>query len=88
MRQRPAYGQPLTDVEIRVVSLAAEGLENKQIGSQLQFSEDMAKTHMRRARIKLGALNRTHAAVLAVASGYLVVPVVVDLFAEDLGGGS
>ncbi|TMB72873.1 MAG: helix-turn-helix transcriptional regulator [Chloroflexi bacterium] len=58
----PAYG--LSEREIEVLSLAADGLTNKQIGEKLFLSPHTIARHVANARAKLGASNRAEAAVL------------------------
>src|SRR5581483_9196671 len=50
--------------EIEVLSLAAAGLTNKQIGEKLFLSPHTVARHLANARGKLGASNRAEAAVL------------------------
>jgi DNA-binding NarL/FixJ family response regulator len=56
----------LTRREIEVVALAAEGRANCQIARDLHLSPDSVKGHLARAIVKLGARNRTDAAVTAL----------------------
>jgi DNA-binding CsgD family transcriptional regulator len=58
----PAYG--LSEREIEVLSLAADGRTNKQIGEKLFLSQHTVARHLANARGKLGASNRAEAAVL------------------------
>jgi DNA-binding CsgD family transcriptional regulator len=55
--------QPLTDRETEVMNLVTHGHTNADIGRQLFLGEDTVKTHLRRALHKLGATNRTTAAI-------------------------
>ena len=57
----PRYG--LSEREIEVLSLAAGGLTNKQIGEKLFLSPHTIARHLANARAKLGASNRAEAAV-------------------------
>jgi DNA-binding CsgD family transcriptional regulator len=57
----PTYG--LSEREIEVLSLAADGLTNKQIGEKLFLSPHTIARHLANARGKLGASNRAEAAV-------------------------
>jgi DNA-binding NarL/FixJ family response regulator len=59
--QRPALG--LSEREIEVLSLAADGLTNKQIAEKLFLSPHTIARHLANARGKLGASNRAEAAV-------------------------
>lgn len=55
----------LTDRELRVLHGASMGQSNKQIALDLDFSEMTVKMHMRAICRKLGAKNRTQAAMIA-----------------------
>src|SRR5205823_11537228 len=55
----PTYG--LSEREIEVLSLAADGLTNKQIGEKLFLSPHTIARHLANARAKLGASNRAEA---------------------------
>ncbi|MFW2229753.1 response regulator [Rhizobium sp. CRRU65] len=57
---RPAS---LTARETEVIELVAEGLSNKHIGRQLNLQEKTIKHHMTEILSKLGASNRTEAAI-------------------------
>jgi DNA-binding CsgD family transcriptional regulator len=57
----PTYG--LSEREIEVLSHAADGLTNKQIGEKLFLSPHTIARHLANARAKLGASNRAEAAV-------------------------
>lgn len=61
--------EALTAREREVVSLAAEGLSNKEIGQRLFLSPDTARTHVSRAMIKLDARDRAQLVVFAYQSG-------------------
>lgn len=59
------YSVALTDRQQAVLRLVAEGLSNKQIAASLGITVATVKTHLFWATEKLGAENRTHAAILA-----------------------
>jgi DNA-binding NarL/FixJ family response regulator len=61
----------LTDREIDVLKQVATGKANKEIGVQLGVSEETVKSHMRNILAKLGANDRTHAAMIAVRRGII-----------------
>lgn len=63
--------EPLTKREIEVLSLVANGLTNEQIGRRLVVSRGTVKAHVEHIISKLGAIDRTHAAVRAVQAGIL-----------------
>ncbi|MBN1401204.1 MAG: response regulator transcription factor [Anaerolineae bacterium] len=56
----------LTEREIEVLRLVAEGLTNQQIGEQLFISPTTVKTHVQNILQKLGVSDRTQAAVHAL----------------------
>ena len=60
--ERPGVG--LSQREIEVLSLAGDGLTNKQIADKLFLSHHTVARHLANARAKLGASNRAEAAVL------------------------
>jgi DNA-binding NarL/FixJ family response regulator len=55
----------LTDREVAVLRLLAEGLSNRAIGERLYISTNTAANHVRNILIKTGAANRTQAAMYA-----------------------
>jgi DNA-binding CsgD family transcriptional regulator len=61
----------LTPREHQVLELLAEGLSNKEIGSQLGVSPHTAKFHVTALLDKFGAETRTEAVVLAARSGLI-----------------
>lgn len=60
-----ASDNELTNIESAVLRYTAAGLMNKEIGDMIAHSEVAIKMHMRAICKKLGAKNRTHAAMLA-----------------------
>ena len=61
----------LSQRELEVLRLVAEGLVNKQIGAELGLSENTVKTHLTRIMTKLDVHDRTSLAMRAVALGLL-----------------
>jgi len=55
----------LTDQQLRILSLLAEGLTNREIGTRLYLAEKTVKNHVTRILAKLGVQRRTQAALLA-----------------------
>ncbi|HTX96803.1 MAG TPA: AAA family ATPase [Mycobacterium sp.] len=55
----------LTEREVEVLRLLAEGLSNRAIGARLYISTNTAANHVRNILIKTGAANRTQAAMYA-----------------------
>lgn len=70
-RAEELEGEPLTPREIEVVARIAQGLANEEIAHELVVSTSTVKNHVARIVTKLGARNRTHAAVVAVARRYV-----------------
>ena len=64
-----ATDEPLTPAELRVLRLIADGKSNKEIAAQLSVSEETVKGQVRNILSKLGANDRTHAAMIGVARG-------------------
>ena len=60
-----ARGHRLTPKQVEVLSLAADGLSNKQIAARLQITEGTAKLHMSAIYEKLNVNRRGKAIVLA-----------------------
>lgn len=61
--------EPLTDREIRILQLVAEGLSNEEIGEQLFLGEQTVKKHLHHVLEKLHLNNRVQAAVYAIRRG-------------------
>jgi NarL family two-component system response regulator LiaR len=60
---------PLTERELEVLGLLAQGLPNKEIAARLVITERTAKFHVSSIMTKLGASNRTEAVSLAAQRG-------------------
>lgn len=65
--------EALTEREIAVLSLVAEGNANKAIAWQLSISEDTVKTHMRSIFGKLCVDDRTQAVTEALKRGFITL---------------
>ena len=61
----------LTPAEVAVLRLIAAGNANKQISYQLSISEDTVKSRVKNILSKLGANDRTHAAMIALKRGII-----------------
>lgn len=59
----------LSERELEVVKLVAEGLSNKQISLQLKLSDKTVKNHISHILAKLGLSARTQVAVHAIRAG-------------------
>jgi two-component system NarL family response regulator len=62
-------GEDLTEREIEVLRLVASGKSNREIGDALLIAEGTVKAHVNNILNKLGANDRTHAAMLALQRG-------------------
>lgn len=65
--------EPLTERELQVLQLLAQGLANKQIAAALSISEHTVKFHVSSIYAKLGAANRTEAVRLGVQQGLVIL---------------
>lgn len=64
-------GKTLSDREIEVLKLMAQGKSNKEIGSALFISEGTIKSHLKRIYHKLGVISRTEAIANAARRGLI-----------------
>jgi DNA-binding NarL/FixJ family response regulator len=65
--------ESLTPAEVRVLSLIAEGKTNKEIAALLSVTEDAVKGQVRNILSKLGANDRTHAAIIGLKRGIIEI---------------
>ena len=63
--------EPLSERELEILQLVAEGLTNREIASRLYLSLNTVKAHTRNIYGKLGVNNRTQAAARGRALGIL-----------------
>ena len=68
-----AAEETLSPLEVRVLRLIAEGNSNKGIAAHLSVTEDSVKGHVRNILAKLGANDRTHAAMIGVKRGIIEI---------------
>lgn len=61
--------ESLTEREVELLRLLAEGLSNKTMAQRLSLSENTVKYHLKNILQKLGARNRTEAATQAMRLG-------------------
>jgi DNA-binding NarL/FixJ family response regulator len=64
-------GDSLTQRELEVLNLLAEGLQHEEIGRRLGISAETVRTHLRKACERLGAATRTQAVATAVRKGLI-----------------
>ena len=72
-RAHPKDLDALTERELEILSLVAQGLSNDEIAETLVISPATSKTHVSRVMMKLHARDRAQLVVMAYESG-LVVP--------------
>jgi NarL family two-component system response regulator LiaR len=66
---RPPTPDPLTDREVEVIRLVAEGLGNQDIAERLTVTEATVRAHVSNILSKLHLANRTQAALYALREG-------------------
>lgn len=66
-----ATDDPLTPAEVSVLRLIAAGNANKQIADQLSITEETVKGRVKNILSKLGANDRTHAAMIGLKRGII-----------------
>jgi DNA-binding NarL/FixJ family response regulator len=66
-----ATDEALTPAEVEVLRLIAGGNANKQIADRLAVTEDTIKGRVKNILSKLGANDRTHAAIIGVKRGII-----------------
>ncbi len=67
----PWQVEPLTQKEMQVLKLLAEGYSNSAMSEKLFVSDSTVRTHLRNINMKLGAQNRTQAVSLARRYGWI-----------------
>ena len=65
----PPAADPLTEREVDVLRLVAQGLSNEEIGARLFIAERTVRTHVSNILGKLHLANRTQAALYALREG-------------------
>ena len=65
--------EPLSERELQVLDLLAEGLSNKLLAHRLNISEHTVKTHVASIFAKLGASSRTEAVSQAIRRGLVML---------------
>jgi DNA-binding NarL/FixJ family response regulator len=66
-----ATDEALTPAEVDVLRLIASGNANKEIAAQLSITEETVKGRVKNILSKLGANDRTHAAMIGVKRGII-----------------
>lgn len=71
LTKAPKPGGKLTQRELDVLGLLAEGLQHEEIGRRLGISSETVRTHLRKASDRLGAATRTQAVATALRLGLI-----------------
>jgi len=66
-----ARSRSLTQREMDVLELLADGLQHEEIGRRLGISPETVRTHLRKASDRLGAATRTQAVATALRQGLI-----------------
>lgn len=67
----PPADSPLTERELEVLAMIAEGKSNKETAAALQISDQTVKNHISHIFAKLSVNDRTSAVLLAVNKGWI-----------------
>jgi len=62
---------PLTERELAVLELLAEGLPHEEIGRRLGITAETVRSHLRKSCDRLGATTRTQAVAIALRMGLI-----------------
>jgi DNA-binding CsgD family transcriptional regulator len=65
--------EPLTERELEVLNLLAEGFSNPEIARRIGVSRNTAKFHVSSIIAKLGASSRTEAVAIALRRGLIII---------------
>jgi two-component system, NarL family, nitrate/nitrite response regulator NarL len=71
LRRPSSRSSSLTEREIEVLSLLADGLRHDEIGKRLGIGSETVRTHLRKASDRLGAATRTQAVATALRQGLI-----------------
>lgn len=71
LRRSPAARSTLTERELDVLRLLADGLRHEEIGRRLGIGSETVRTHLRKASDRLGAATRTQAVATALREGLI-----------------
>ena len=71
---RPLTSEPLTEREVEVLRLVAQGASNQQIAAALGISEATVRKHVSSVLSKLHLASRTQAALYALREGLIALP--------------
>jgi len=68
-----AFQEALTDRELEILDLVADGLSNPEIARRLELSRNTVKFHLSSIMGKLGANSRTEAVTEALRRGLIII---------------
>ena len=68
-----SFVEPLTDRELDILNLVADGLSNPEISRHLGISRNTVKFHVSSIISKLGASSRTEAVTIGIKSGLIIL---------------
>jgi DNA-binding NarL/FixJ family response regulator len=71
LRRTPSRSSTLTQRELEVLRLLADGLRHEEIGKRLGIGSETVRTHLRKASDRLGAATRTQAVATALRQGLI-----------------
>ncbi|TFG71138.1 MAG: helix-turn-helix domain-containing protein [Anaerolineales bacterium] len=78
-------GQPLSERELEITALVAEGVTNREIAERLFLSPNTIKVHLRNIFTKNGVSTRTELSMMAVQEGWIVLTNIENEFGVSLG---
>ena len=76
--EKPPSPDPLTDREIEILQLVAQGLSNQEIAERLSIAEVTVRTHVSNILSKLHLANRVQATLYALREGIASLDDVAD----------
>jgi DNA-binding NarL/FixJ family response regulator len=82
-RRGPTTPRPVTDRQLEILSHAARGQTNRQIGEALGLSERTVRNHMRAILKRTSSSDRTQAVVRAIGNGWIAIPIEPEGQAAD-----
>jgi DNA-binding NarL/FixJ family response regulator len=68
-----AADEGLSDRELNVLKVVAAGNSNKRVAVHMSVTEETVKAHMKNILLKLRAKDRTHAVMIAIKRGMILV---------------
>ena len=71
LRRQSSRSMQLTERELDVLRLLADGLRHEEIGKRLGIGSETVRTHVRKASNRLGAATRTQAVATALRQGLI-----------------